>query len=194
MKVKEIARTYNISADWFTSWLSGSGYRYKKVLLDFDVDDSQNIPEVVAKFKEFAAAQEKAYEEEQALQQAATQALSKELAGVLVTSGFNFDGYTITKYSGYISGDDIIELDRGGVAHQMLPSLVQIRRNALIELKQAALDLGCNAVIGVDFDYLWIDPINVRNDGGLMYYPYISGVTANGNAVIIEANARTSSL
>jgi uncharacterized protein YbjQ (UPF0145 family) len=192
MKVKEISRTYGIDGNWFANWLPQSGYRYKQGLLDLDVDDSQNIPEVVAKFKEFAAAQQKAYEEEQAAQQAAAQQLSKELAGVLVTSGFSFDGYTITRYSGYISGDDIVELDRYNVAGQMLPSLVQIRRNALIELKQAALDLGCNAVIGVDFDYLWIDPVNVRNDGGLTYYPYISGVTANGNAVIIEANARTS--
>lgn len=192
MKVKEISRTYGIDGNWFANWLPQSGYRYKQGLLDLDVDDSQNIPEVVAKFKEFAAAQQKAYEEEQATQQAAAQQLSKELAGVLVTSGFNFDGYTITKYSGYISGDDIIEVDRGGVYRQMLPSLVQIRRNALIELKQAALDLGCNAVIGVDFDYLWIDPVTVRGDGGMTYYPYISGVTANGNAVIIEENARTS--
>jgi uncharacterized protein YbjQ (UPF0145 family) len=194
MKVKEIARTHGIDGNWFANWLPQSGYRYKQGLLDLDVDDSQNIPEVVAKFKEFAAAQQKAYEEEQAAQQVAAQQLSKELAGILVTSGFNFDGFTITKYSGYISGDDIIELDRYNVAGQMLPSLVQIRRNALIELKQAALDLGCNAVIGVDFDYLWIDPVNVRNDGGLTYYPYISGVTANGNAVIIEANARTTSI
>jgi uncharacterized protein YbjQ (UPF0145 family) len=194
MKVKEIARTHGIDGNWFANWLPQSGYRYKQGLLDLDVDDSQNIPEVVAKFKEFAAAQQKAYEEEQATQQVAAQQLSKELAGILVTSGFNFDGFTITKYSGYISGDDIIELDRRNVRGQVLPSLVQIRRNAIIELKQAALDLGCNAVIGVDFDYLWIDPVDVRNDGGLTYWPYISGVTANGNAVIIEANARTTSL
>lgn len=194
MKVKEIARTYGIDGNWFANWLPQSGYRYKQGMLDLDVDESQNIPEIVAKFKDFAAAQIKAHEEEEALQQAAAQKLSRELAGVLVTSGFNFDGYTITKYSGYISGDDIVELPRGNVANVMLPSLVQIRRNALVELKQAALDLGCNAVIGVDFDYLWIDPVTVRGDGGLTYYPYISGVTANGNAVIIEANARTSSV
>lgn len=192
MKAKEICRTHGIDYNWFVNWLPQSGCRFKQGLLDVDVEDSQNITEIVAKFKEFAAAQLKAHEEAQAAQQAAAQELSRELAGVLVTSGFNFDGYTITKYSGYISGDDIVELHRGNVAETMLPSLVQIRRNALIELKQAALDLGCNAVIGVDFDYLWIDPVTVRGDGGLTYYPYISGVTANGNAVFIEPNARTS--
>ena len=30
----------------------------------------------------------------------------KAMANMLITSGFNFDGYTIKKYSGYISGDD----------------------------------------------------------------------------------------
>ena len=35
------------------------------------------------------------------------------LAGMLITSGFNFDGYKITKYSGYISGDDVVQIDRG---------------------------------------------------------------------------------
>lgn len=194
MKVKEIARTYGLDGDWFANWLPQSGYQFKQGMFDLDVIEGQNIQEIVAKFKEFAAVQQKAYEEQQATQQAAAQELSRELAGVLVTSGFNFDGYTITKYSGYISGDDIVELHRGNVANQMLPSLVQIRRNALIELKQAALDLGCNAVIGVDFDYLWIDPVTVGNNGGMLYMPYISGVTANGNAVIIEANARTSSI
>ena len=158
-----------------------SGYQFKRKMMDVDVDDSQNIAEIVAKFKEFVAAQ-----------QEASQKLSKELATVLVTSGFNFDGYTITKYSGYISGDDITEINRDYVANQVLPSLVQIRRNALIELKQAALALGCNAVIGVDFDYLWIDPVTVGGNGGMIYMPYISGVTANGNAVVIEPNNRTS--
>ena len=85
---------------------------------------------------------------------------------MLITSGFSFDGYTITKYSGYISGDDAISVDRGlavfgsdtGVKDKLLNSLVEIRRNALRELKEAAYELGCNAVIGVDFDYITLDP------------------------------------
>ena len=34
------------------------------------------------------------------------------LSSMLITSGFNFDGYMITKYSGYISGDDAVSMDR----------------------------------------------------------------------------------
>ncbi|WP_240629720.1 heavy metal-binding domain-containing protein [Specibacter cremeus] len=119
---------------------------------------------------------------------------------MLITSGFNFDGYTITKYSGYISGDDAVSMDRpthgwfGGVnkdvGADLLSGLSHIRRNALAELKEAAYALGCNAVIGVDFDYLTLDPETVNNSGGTLYLPFLFAVTANGNAVVIEKNAR----
>ena len=67
-----------------------------------------------------------------------------------------------------------------------MASLTQIRRNAIAELKEAAYDLGCNAVIGVDFDYITLDPQTANLLGGTTYLPYVFGVTANGNAVIIE--------
>lgn len=110
---------------------------------------------------------------------------------MLVTSGFNFDGYRIVKYSGYISGDDAMSVDRGRawadvtVRDKLMASLTQIRRNALRELKEAAYELGCNAVIGVDFDYITLDPVTV-SAGTTVYQPYVFCVTANGNAVIIE--------
>jgi uncharacterized protein YbjQ (UPF0145 family) len=76
------------------------------------------------------------------------------------------------------------------VGAALMESLVVLRRNALNELKEAALALGCNAVIGVDFDYLTLDPETVNSQGGTLYMPYVFGVTANGNAVIIEKNDR----
>ena len=119
----------------------------------------------------------------------------KALASMLITSGFSFEGYTITKYSGYISGDDAVQIDRGragffssatNVGDSLMAALVQIRRRALTELKEAAYALGCNAVIGVDFDYLTLDPETANSSGGTTYLPYVFGVTANGNAVVIE--------
>ena len=74
------------------------------------------------------------------------------------------------------------------VGDSLMASLTQIRRKALSELKQSALALGCNAVIGVDFDYLTLDPQTADKNGGTIYLPYVFGVTANGNAVIIEKN------
>ena len=74
----------------------------------------------------------------------------------------------------------------GGVRDKLMSSLTEIRRNALRELKEAAYDLGCNAVIGVDFDYITLDPQTANLAGGTTYQPYVFCVTANGNAVIIE--------
>lgn len=114
---------------------------------------------------------------------------------MLITSGFSFDGYKVVKYSGYISGDDVIQVDRGfsvlgfgatNTGSALTDALVKIRRKALQELKEAAYDLGCNAVIGVDFDYITLEPETANITGGTTYLPYVFCVTANGNAVVIE--------
>ena len=77
------------------------------------------------------------------------------------------------------------------VGADLLAGLVHIRRRALAELKEAAYALGCNAVIGVDFDYLTLDPEIAGSNGGTLYLPFLFAVTANGNAVVIEKNERT---
>jgi uncharacterized protein YbjQ (UPF0145 family) len=144
--------------------------------------------------RERQAAEQEAERERQAAEQAKMQK-QQAMASMLITSGFSFDGFKITKYSGYISGDDVVQIDRGSerwfgqatnVGDSLMNSLSKIRRNALAELKEAAYNLGCNAVIGVDFDYLTLDPETVNSNGGTLYLPYVFGVTANGNAVIIE--------
>ena len=120
------------------------------------------------------------------------QEVNRELAKILISSGFNFEGYRIVKYSGYISGDDAVQIPRSGVfdrgrnGENLTDALVRIRRVALQELKQAAYDLGCNAVIGVDFDYITLEPQTATIGGGTLYEPYVICVTANGNAVVIE--------
>lgn len=120
------------------------------------------------------------------------QAKKRACAKMLITSGFNFDGYRISKYSGYISGDGCVQVERGqsiwaaDVGEMLSKSLINIRREALQELKEAAYDLGCNAVIGVDFDYITLDPQTATATGGTLYQPYVFCVTANGNAVVIE--------
>ena len=111
---------------------------------------------------------------------------------MLISSGFNFEGYRIVKYSGYISGDDAIQIPRSTIfdgndnGTNLTNALVKIRRQALKELKEAAFDLGCNAVIGVDFDYITLEPETANITGGTTYEPYVICVTANGNAVVIE--------
>lgn len=125
----------------------------------------------------------------------ATVERNKAISKMLISSGFNFEGYKIIKYSGYISGDDAISVNRGydgwfsnavNTEEELMKSLTKVRRKALQELKEAAYALGCNAVIGVDFDYITLDPQTANSSGGTTYLPYIFCVTANGNAVVIE--------
>lgn len=215
MKTKDIAKNYGVDNSQFDTWIQGSGFKFKAGMLGgFDVDDSQNIQEVVASFKKHKAEKDVRAEQERVEQREkeereraeaarlraeevrAAQEKQTALVSMLITSGFNFDGYTITKYSGYISGDSAVSMDRptqgwfGGVnkdvGGDLLAGLVKIRRKALAELKEAAYALGCNAVIGVDFDYISLDPETATSGGGTLYLPFLFAVTANGNAVLIE--------
>jgi len=206
--------------DAFSRWLIDSEYEVVTVSYpDYDpitveeigrktyVSEIPNaiVEDAVASFEKWYPQHLKETEEREAEEAAKAEADLKQkrqaTAGMLITSGFSFEGYNITKYSGYISGDDVVQIDRGSggwfqtatdVGASLMESLVEIRRNALQELKEAAYALGCNAVIGVDFDYLTMDPETVNANGGTLYMPYVFGVTANGNAVVIEKSKKAS--
>ncbi len=168
------------------------------MLGDVVVDDSQDIGEIVQQFQAYIKELARDPKEAEEMDEPETQLSQKAFADMLITSGFSFEGYSITKYSGYISGDDVVSISRDlwgyGLESEdpgtkIMESLVHVRRNALKELKEAAYALGCNAVIGVDFDYLTIDPQKGDNLGigeAHQFLDYIFGVTANGNAVVIE--------
>ena len=169
-------------------YLTERGVPYKTPFLGVPTIDDAVAEKVIKTY----IAECEAKKEQERLAQEENKKKRRATAQMLVTSGFNFDGYRIVKYSGYISGDDAMTVGRGssftdgGVRDNLLASLSQIRRNALRELKDAAYDLGCNAVIGVDFDYITLDPQTANLTGGTTYQPYVFCVTANGNAVIIE--------
>lgn len=206
MNLTELSIKYNIPlSPEFLSFVDNSDYEIKRgiapALHRVSDDEARKIA------RDFSAQLEKIREEKekQALadqarrqsEQADRERRRRAASSILITSGFNFDGYHVVKYSGYISGDDVIQISRGAdgifssaknVGEELSKSLVQIRRNALAELKEAALDLGCNAVIGVDFDYITLDPETANFRGGTTYLPYVFCVTANGNAVVIEKN------
>ena len=199
MKVSELASKYNVVQKSFEKFLVDTRYPYsaaaftgEKIVKDSDINELLTKYDLYLKTEE-----EKKIQREKQIE--LTQEYNKEknlaLPKMLITSGFSFEGYRIVKYSGYISGDDAVQVNRGtagffsdptNVGEKLMQSLTIIRRNALRELKEAAYDLGCNAVIGVDFDYLTLDPQTANSSGGTTYLPYVFGVTANGNAVIIE--------
>ena len=189
MKTKEIAAQYSIDKNDFENFLRRSRLDFKEGFSSATVDDSK-VAEYVSFYRQDLAQQ-------QAEANAAKQAeidKQRAISQILISSGFNFDGYKIVKYSGYISGDDATQIPRGdwfsGGQHgeDLTNALVKIRRQALKELKEAAYDLGCNAVIGVDFDYITLEPerSSAMNRQITVYEPYVICVTANGNAVVIE--------
>lgn len=221
LKTSEIAKTFKLDRVKLDSFIvTGKKYTYQESFLgsvsvqDSDVDSiisdfyAKLEADVIAEQERVENAnkeatqqliEDKARAEQQLFEEKAyaEAALNKKkaLTSMLITSGFSFDGYSIKKYSGYISGDAAVQVERGtagifaratNVGDSLMGSLSEIRREALAELKEAAFALGCNAVIGVDFDYITLDPQTATSQGGTMYLPYVFGVTANGNAVIIE--------
>lgn len=163
-------------------------------------DRTAHLQALIAEKEEREKAEREEQDKKQRAEEEGERQKQRAMAAMLITSGFNFDGYRISRYSGYISGDDAIEVDResqglfGGRYNKagdgLMAALVETRRNALNELKEAAYALGCNAVIGVDFDYITLEPETAGLDGRTVYLPYIIGVTANGNAVVIEKEER----
>ena len=186
MRLSKIAAENNFNPSLFRAYIrEQSEIKYKMGLTEEVIND-EDVPVAVEAFKSFLKATgRRELTPEEKLKQAA-------VASILVTSGFSFDGYTITRYSGYISGDDVVQLNRDElyyhVGRNLTDALSSIRIQALKELKEAAYDLGCNAIIGVDFDYITFEPQTANSTGGTTYQPYVVCVTANGNAVVIEKN------
>ncbi|MDN5753382.1 MAG: heavy metal-binding domain-containing protein [Nitrosospira sp.] len=104
-----------------------------------------------------------------------------------LTTTPSIEGKRITKYCGVIAGEAILGANLfkdlfagirdlvGGRSATYEKELQRAREIALEELGQRALDLGANAVIGIDIDY----EIMGKDNGMLM-------VSASGTAVIVE--------
>lgn len=187
MKTKDIAAKYGIDQNSFEKFLAVNNLKFSEGLMNISVDDGA-VESYVSLYRNKMERNRLAAE-----QKAQAEAEKKRaMAQMLISSGFSFDGYKIVKYSGYISGDDATQIPRTFVfaenknSEQLTGALVKIRRQALKELKEAAYNLGCNAVVGVDFDYITLEPERADLAGRTVYEPYVICVTANGNAVIIE--------
>ena len=144
-------------------------------------------------------AREAAEEQERLAREAYEKEKNQATKKMLVTSGFNFDGYTVTKYGPHIASDDVYkeemrpgfwdagQKDQDG---KISVALTELRRKTLQDLKEKAYDLGCNAITGLDFSYTTLGPFNTnasrgRDANNLAYYIFL---TYKGNAVVIEKN------
>ncbi|NMP36538.1 MAG: putative heavy metal-binding protein [Clostridiales bacterium] len=104
---------------------------------------------------------------------------------MIVTSTPSIEGKEITEYKGIVFGEVISGVDFikdfaagitnffGGRSNSYEEELINARTNAMNEMVQRALQMGANAVVGVDVDY----EVLGTNNGMLM-------VTASGTAVV----------
>ena len=204
MKSNAISRKYGFDRVKFVKYIEEntsfkvSDWSGEAIIPDEEVEQTARAYQSYLEgIKASEEAEKQAAEERKIEEEKAEQEKQRALAQMLITSGFTFDGYKIVKYSGYISGDDVVQLPREikffagtssstSVGEELTNALVKIRRQALKELKEAAYALGCNAVIGVDFDYITLEPETSNIGGNTVYLPFVFCVTANGNAVVIE--------
>lgn len=100
--------------------------------------------------------------QKQQLLAAEEQRIAEIVRTMPITSGPNLEGYRIVRYAGYVSGDEVATIPRTLFLRSMKNDAVndtikQVRNVAIQELKEAAANLDCNAVIGLDFDYITLD-------------------------------------
>ncbi len=180
MRVEDIAEKYKLDPRVFELYLKNS--EHKELLTSGTEIDSTECAKIV---HDFRMNKDKVY---------AT--VKIDTSKILITPGYNFDGYHIVKYSDFISGDAAVSVTRGlakddsiysHTQEQLTKSLPVIRRDALSRLKKAASELDCNAIIGVDYDYITLEPETTQAIGGARIpLPYVFAVTVSGTAVIIE--------
>jgi uncharacterized protein YbjQ (UPF0145 family) len=106
---------------------------------------------------------------------------------MIVTTTPTVEGKRITKYCGVVTGEAILGANIfrdlfagirdivGGRSAAYERELKSAREIAIVEIQQAAAELGANAIVGVDLDYETVG----ANASMLM-------VTVSGTAVVVE--------
>lgn len=205
VKIKDIAKQQGFNQFDFERFMESVNQKEIKVggFLESTINEN-DVQRAIELYREEqtqknAKKEEERRQKEQAEKEKQLAEIEKQqtLSRILVTSGFNFEGYEITKYSEFISGDGVISMPRTSPLTQsnnvenLTYALKIIRKQAINQLRKKAYDLGCNAVIGVDSDYITLDPQTANIDGGTTYESYVVCVTLNGTAVKIEKIATT---
>ena len=198
MTVRQIAEEYDINQDEFEEFIRSNGLAFSSGIFSGMTIEDSLVKQYVEQFlappePEPLSEEERKYEEEIKKRQEEAARLKmqrdKEIAKVMVTSAPGFEGYKIVKYSDLISCEESIALNRSSslyLYNELKHCMGFIRRNAQRSLQEAALNLNCNALVNVDFDYITIAPETANITGGTTYEPYAVCVSARGNAVEVE--------
>jgi uncharacterized protein YbjQ (UPF0145 family) len=106
---------------------------------------------------------------------------------MILTTTPAIEGRKVVRYAGVVTGEAILGANIfkdlfagirdivGGRSAAYEAELRRARSIALTEIRQAASELGANAVVGIDLDY----EVMGQNNGMLM-------VSASGTAVVVE--------
>ena len=199
MNIKEIAYKYNIDEYMFDYYVRANNLEYTPVKnRTGNVPDSL-VEEYVHRFKTGPIRTEESIEAEKRRKAEAQKWMeevqkkieeanaTKEIRrkNFMITNGYNFEGYVIKQYIGLTSGSIVIGTgffsefsasisDLWGTENNSFSEKMEkARRGAIEKLQNQALDMGANAIIGVD-----VDLTTLSNN--------MIGVIANGTAVIIE--------
>lgn len=104
---------------------------------------------------------------------------------IMITSGFDFQGYRIVKYCDYIIGQRVLGLGAfkslfaavsnltGTESASLYNKIEEAKNLAMDELRSKAAVINANAIIGVDIDFT-------------MFADSMIAVIANGTAVVVE--------
>jgi uncharacterized protein YbjQ (UPF0145 family) len=105
---------------------------------------------------------------------------------IMMTSGYNFEGYKIVEYVDFISAESVEGMGvftgfaasvsnlTGDSSDSLESKLDSVRDSSIYKLKKQAVAKYCNAIIGLDLDFT-------------MFGETMVGVIANGTAVKVEA-------
>jgi len=105
---------------------------------------------------------------------------------MIITTTPTVEGKTIKEYKGIVFGEVVSGVNFvkdfsagltnlfGGRSGSYEGELLEARENALKEMEERAIEMGANAIVGVDIDY------EVLGQGNMLM------VTSSGTAVIIE--------
>ena len=177
----------------YRNYMQGNFERSKAEAEQKKKQEQEERASQVAAANERIRAQRQAEEEKVKRRQAA--------ANMLVIPGSHFEGYRITKYGAFLSSESSTEVERGqgnmnstarenalNTKSRIESGLNTIRTQAFDALKEKAAAQGYNAIIGISYDYVTVEPVTtgIMNGNLPLYLPYVLTCTANGTAVCIE--------
>lgn len=191
MKTKEIAQKYQIDKDEFEKFILEKNIVYNMgfgMAMAINDDSLENVLKQYNQYLEENRAVMLTAEEREALElekKAEVERKQVQLANMLITTGYQFEAYKISRYLDIVSADTVLgtgilsEFGAGlsdlfGVESDEFSSKVQqARESAQKKLILSACEKGANAIIGVDFDYIVLGQNMI-------------GVSVTGTAVVVE--------